>query len=108
SETIRLRVIDEVAYRSGVKFLGRLGMMNVESVRTFGIAVLFGGCFTVTLSPAIAADERYDLVLRNARIVDGTGTPWYYADLAIRGDTIARIAPAINEPAGRVIDIGGR
>jgi len=82
--------------------------MRVESVRTFGIAVLFSGCFTATLSPAIAADAGYDLVLRNARIVDGTGSPWYYADLAIRGDTIARIAPAINEPAGRVIDIGGR
>ena len=31
----------------------------------------------------------YDLVLRNARIADGTGSPWYRADLAVRGDTIA-------------------
>jgi len=82
-------------------------MTRIESVRAFGIAALFSG-FGVTLSPAIAADAGYDLVLRNARIVDGTGSPWYYADLAIRGDTIARIAPAISERAGRVIDIGGR
>jgi len=34
----------------------------------------------------------YDLVIKNARIVDGTGNPWYRGDLAIRGDTIARIA----------------
>src|SRR5262245_50002925 len=54
-----------------------------------------------------AADKPYDLVLRNARIVDGTGSPWYRADLAIRGDLIARIAPAIEEPALRVIDVGG-
>src|SRR5215470_13654396 len=47
----------------------------------------------------------YDLVLRNARIVDGTGNPWYRADLAIRGDTIVSIAPSIQEPASRVIDV---
>ena len=40
----------------------------------------------------------YDLVLRNGRIVDGTGSPWYKADLAIKGDTIVRIAPAIITP----------
>ncbi len=35
--------------------------------------------------PVQAADAPYDLVLRNARIVDGTGSPWYRGDLAIRG-----------------------
>ena len=49
----------------------------------------------------------YDLVLRNGRIVDGTASPWYKADLAIKGDTIVRIAPAITEPAGRVVDVTG-
>ena len=59
------------------------------------------------LLPAIAcaADAPYDLVLRNARIVDGTGNPWYRADLAVRGDTIALIAPSISAPAKRVIDV---
>ena len=50
----------------------------------------------------------YDLLLRHARIVDGTGSPWYRADLAIRGDTIARIAPSIDEPATRTIDVAGQ
>jgi N-acyl-D-aspartate/D-glutamate deacylase len=53
-----------------------------------------------------AADLPYDIVMRNARVVDGTGSPWYRADVAIRGDTIARIAPSIIEPATRVIDLG--
>jgi N-acyl-D-amino-acid deacylase len=48
----------------------------------------------------------YDLVLRNARIVDGTGSPWFRADVGIRGDTIARIAPSIDGPASRTIDVG--
>jgi N-acyl-D-amino-acid deacylase len=50
----------------------------------------------------------YDLVLRNARIVDGTGSPWYRGDLAISGDTIVRIAPTIADAAATVIDVGGR
>src|SRR5213080_246900 len=52
--------------------------------------------------------QPYDLLLRNGRIVDGTGSPWYRGDIAIRGDTIARIAPTITEPAARVIDLGGQ
>jgi dihydroorotase/N-acyl-D-amino-acid deacylase len=58
-------------------------------------------------SAAHAAEAPYDLVLRNARIVDGTGSPWYRADLAIRGDSIALIAPAIPAPAARVVDVKG-
>ena len=57
--------------------------------------------------PVQAADAPYDLVLRNARIVDGTGSPWYRGDLAIRGDVIARIAPSIDGLAARTIDVGG-
>lgn len=49
----------------------------------------------------------YDLLLRNARIIDGTGSPWYRGDLALRGNTIARIAPSIDEPATRTIDVAG-
>jgi len=49
----------------------------------------------------------YDLVLRNGRIIDGTSSPWYQADLAIKGDTIVRIAPRITEPASRVVDVTG-
>ncbi len=54
-----------------------------------------------------AQDQPFDLVLRNARIIDGSGSPWYRGEVAIRGDFIVRIAPSISEPAGRVIDVGG-
>ena len=49
----------------------------------------------------------YDLILRGGRIVDGTASPWYTADLAIKGDTIARIAPSITDSATRTIDVKG-
>src|SRR5438445_7060876 len=68
---------------------------------------LFLGAALVLRAPAADA-QAYDLVLRNARIVDGTGSPWYRGDLAVRGDTIARIAPRIDAPAARVIDAAGK
>jgi N-acyl-D-amino-acid deacylase len=49
----------------------------------------------------------YDLLIRNARIIDGTASPWYRGDIAVRGDTIALIAAKIDARATRVIDTAG-
>lgn len=43
----------------------------------------------------LPADPAYDLVIRNARIVDGTGSPWFRSDVAVRGDNIVAVAPSI-------------
>ena len=58
--------------------------------------------------PASAQDPPFDLVIRNGRIVDGTGNPWSRGDLAIRGDRIAAVGriPA-DAPARRTIDASG-
>lgn len=40
-----------------------------------------------------SAQTPYDVVISGGRIIDGTGNAWFYGDLAIRGDRIARIAP---------------
>ena len=53
-----------------------------------------------------AEGQRYDLVLRNARIVDGSGRAAYRGEIAIRGDQIVRIASSIAEGADRVVDVG--
>src|SRR4051812_8483813 len=37
--------------------------------------------------------QQYDIVISNGRIVDGTGNPRFYGDVAISGEHIARIAP---------------
>jgi N-acyl-D-aspartate/D-glutamate deacylase len=40
-----------------------------------------------------------DVLIRDARVIDGTGNPWFYGDVAIAGDQIAAIAPAGRIPA---------
>ena len=55
-----------------------------------------------------AQQPEFDLLIRNGRVIDGTGSPWYRADVALRGDTIARIAYRIDAPAVRTIDAGGQ
>jgi N-acyl-D-amino-acid deacylase len=55
----------------------------------------------------IAAEPRYDLVLQSGRIVDGTGAPWYVADVGIRAGKIAAIGRIDAKLASRVIDASG-
>ena len=63
----------------------------------------------VLVAPTLLASQAptHDLILRGGRVVDGTAAPWYRADVAIRGDTIARIAPSITDQATRVVDVSG-
>ena len=49
-----------------------------------------------------------DLVIANGRIVDGCGNPWYYGDVAVRGDGIVAIGAAGALRGRAVVDAGGR
>jgi dihydroorotase/N-acyl-D-amino-acid deacylase len=58
-----------------------------------------------------AADSTYDLVIVNGKVVDGTGNPWFYGDVAIRGDRVVRVVRRGmlgTAPARRRIDATGR
>ncbi|MEK7854734.1 MAG: D-aminoacylase, partial [Acidobacteriota bacterium] len=48
--------------------------------------------------------EQYDLVIKNARIVDGTGNPWFYGSVAVRDGKIARVGRFDGSGAKMVID----
>lgn len=51
---------------------------------------------------------RYDLVIRNAKVYDGTGNAWYYGDVAVEEDRIVAIGDLSAEKGDREIDIGRR
>jgi N-acyl-D-amino-acid deacylase len=48
-------------------------------------------------APAAQTSDAFDVVIANGRVVDGTGAPWYRADIGIVGDRIT----AIGQLAGR-------
>src|SRR5262245_12307619 len=54
-----------------------------------------------------SADEQFDLLIKGGRIVDGSGAPWYFADLGIRGGKVAKIGRIDASAARRVIDASG-
>ncbi|HJZ70426.1 MAG TPA: D-aminoacylase [Vicinamibacterales bacterium] len=57
---------------------------------------------------AHAQAPRYDLVIANGRIVDGTGNPWFTGDVAIKSGRIAAVGRLAGAGAARVIDASGR
>ena len=62
----------------------------------------------VLLPPPLEAQvEAYDLIIMNGRIVDGTGNPWFYGDVAIRADRIIKVGNVGPGRAIRRIDARG-
>lgn len=53
------------------------------------------------------AQPNYDLIIRNGKIMDGTGNSWYYADVAVQDGKIVLIQKNINASAKRTIDAKG-
>jgi N-acyl-D-amino-acid deacylase len=54
-----------------------------------------------------AAAAPYDLAIRNGHVIDGTGSPWYAADIGIRAGKVAAIGRLTDAPAKRTIDARG-
>jgi len=51
--------------------------------------------------------QRFDALIRNGRVMDGTGNPWFPADVGITNGRIAAIGKLENAQAARVIDAAG-
>ena len=70
----------------------------------FLAAVGVSGCVPPGAGPGTEPPPDFTIV--GARIVDGTGSPWYRAGVAVRGDTIVAVGPEVPE-AGRRIEAEG-
>jgi N-acyl-D-amino-acid deacylase len=54
-----------------------------------------------------APSDTYDLVLKNGRILDGAGNPWFKADIGLKDGRINKIGRVDGENAARIIDVEG-
>lgn len=59
-------------------------------------------------APNPESQDRFDVIIRNGQVLDGTGNPWFRADVGIRGDKIAAIGDLRNATAARTIDATGK
>ena len=54
------------------------------------------------------ASSRYDVIFQNARIIDGTGCPSRFGEVAVSGGMIAAVGASIEGDAEQVLNVGGR
>ena len=60
------------------------------------------------LAAATLPAQEFDLIVAGGRVVDGTGNPWYRADIGIRDGRIAEIGKLTGRPARRTIEVHDR
>src|SRR2546427_11593236 len=81
-------------------------MSKNDAVRTR--LILCGTILLALTEPAFTQPSvRYDVLIRNGRVLDGSGNPWLAADIGIRGGRIVDMGRLGNAAATRVIDAGG-
>jgi dihydroorotase/N-acyl-D-amino-acid deacylase len=82
--------------------------LSMKSTIAISSILSIAALLSSTLPHSTAASPpQYDLLIKNGRVIDGTGRRGYVADVAIKGDRIARIGKLKNARAHRVIDAQG-
>jgi N-acyl-D-amino-acid deacylase len=74
-------------------------------------ALALGFVLALVIAAALGAQPSapaYDLVIRNGRILDGTGNPWFPADVAVKDGRIAAVGRLANAQATTVVDAAGK
>lgn len=59
------------------------------------------------LTPSAQGSAPFDVLIRGGRVVDGTGAPWFVADIGVTSGRIAAIGVLKDRPAARTIDASG-
>jgi N-acyl-D-amino-acid deacylase len=73
------------------------------------LAVLTASLVAAFLAVAAAQPaQRFDLLIKNGRVLDGSGNPWFPADVAVLNGRIAAVGKLGDAPAAPVIDAAGK
>lgn len=84
--------------------------MPRHALRVFAVAVSLASATLMTgRSPLVAQDTGpFDLLVRGGRILDGTGNPWFRADVGVRDGRIVAVGMLQGASASRVVDATDR
>ena len=77
--------------------------MHIFSRRILALSIL-----TLAALNVVAQGNQVDLLIQNARIIDGTGSPWFRSDVAINDGRIVDVGVDLNIEASQTIDAAGR
>ena len=79
--------------------------------RRFVAVICSGAVFAAALA-ATSFEPRqpsqFDLLIRRARVFDGSGNPWFIADVGVKDGRIAAIGDLGQAQAARTIDAAGK
>jgi len=68
----------------------------------------FAGLLVLAVPICQAAGADYDLIIRSGHVIDGTGSPWYAADVAVKEGRVAVVGRLDKASATRIIDAHGQ
>lgn len=86
------------------------GARALQQIRT-GARLFYLACLILDMAfvgRVAAGEPGFDLVISHARIIDGTGSPWYASDIGIRGGKIAAVGQLDKATCRETIDAGNR
>jgi N-acyl-D-amino-acid deacylase len=63
--------------------------------------------FLSLVSVSSYAQQHFDIILKNGKIIDGAGNPWFYGDLGIIKDKIIGMGDLSKSKASKTIDVSG-
>lgn len=66
------------------------------------------GCWSILEGQQPAGSQSFDILIKNGRVLDGTGSPWYSAEIGIRGDRIVAIGKLSSATGKKTIDAAGK
>jgi len=69
--------------------------------------ILFSALTMMMFSLTGCKSGEFDILVKNGKIIDGTGNPWFYGDIGITGDTIVEIGDLSGKSAAKTIDAKG-
>jgi dihydroorotase/N-acyl-D-amino-acid deacylase len=73
-----------------------------------GCVLVVLGALALSRPSSSLQRSSFDIVILNGHVVDGTGSPWYAADIGIRDGRVAAIGRLAGGQAKQTIDAGGK